>query len=65
LASYPAAAVYGALYERDQTTGIAAARLGRALDRARLQRLGIDIDCLPLADRRSRALIGDRRSRLW
>ncbi len=48
--SYPAAAVYGALYERDQTTGIAAARLGARLIAHDLQRLGIDIDCLPLAD---------------
>jgi beta-N-acetylhexosaminidase len=48
--SYPAAAVYGALFERDQTTGIAAARLGARLIAHDLQRLGIDIDCLPLAD---------------
>jgi beta-N-acetylhexosaminidase len=48
--SYPAAAVYGALYERDQTTGIAAARLGARLIAHDLQRLGIDIDCLPVAD---------------
>jgi len=48
--SYPAAAVYGALYERDQTAGIAAARLGARLIAHDLQRLGIDIDCLPVAD---------------
>jgi beta-N-acetylhexosaminidase len=48
--SYPAAAVYGALYERDQTTGIAAARLGARLIAHDLQRLGIDIDCLPVVD---------------
>ncbi len=48
--SYPAAAVYGALYERDQTTGIAAARLGARLIAHDLQRLGIDVDCLPVAD---------------
>ena len=48
--SYPAAAVYGALYERDQTAGIAAAQLGARLIAHDLQRLGIDIDCLPVAD---------------
>jgi beta-N-acetylhexosaminidase len=48
--SYPAAAVYGALYERDQTTGIAAARLGARLIAHDLERLGIDIDCLPVGD---------------
>ena len=48
--SYPAAAVYGTLYERDQTTGLAAARLGARLIAHDLERLGIDIDCLPVAD---------------
>ena len=48
--SYPAAAVYGTLYERDQATGLAAARLGARLIAHDLERLGIDIDCLPVAD---------------
>jgi beta-N-acetylhexosaminidase len=48
--SYPAAAVYGALYERDQESGLAAARLGARLIAQDLQCLGIDIDCLPVAD---------------
>jgi len=48
--SYPAAAVYGTLYEREQTTGLAAARLGARLIAHDLERLGIDIDCLPVAD---------------
>jgi beta-N-acetylhexosaminidase len=48
--SYPAAAVYGSLYEHDHTAGISAARLGARLIAHDLQRLGIDIDCLPVAD---------------
>jgi beta-N-acetylhexosaminidase len=48
--SYPAAAVYGALYERDQAAGITATWLGARLIAHDLQQLGIDIDCLPVAD---------------
>jgi beta-N-acetylhexosaminidase len=48
--SYPAAAVYGALYERDRTAGLTAARLGARLIAHDLRRLGIDVDCLPVAD---------------
>src|SRR5262249_6328135 len=48
--SYPAAAVYGALSERDRTAGIMAARLGARLIAHDLLRIGIDIDCLPVAD---------------
>ena len=48
--SYPAAAVYGTLYERDRAAGIAAARLGARLIAHDLEHLGIDIDCLPVAD---------------
>jgi beta-N-acetylhexosaminidase len=48
--SYPPAAVYGWLYDRDRAAGLAAARLGARLIAADLQRLGIDVDCLPLAD---------------
>src|SRR5262245_33507947 len=48
--SYPAAAIYGALYERDRTAGIAAAQLGARLIACDLQHLGIDVDCLPVAD---------------
>src|SRR5438094_4137651 len=48
--SYPAAAVYGGLYEHDQAAGINAACLGARLIALDLQRLGIDIDCLPVAD---------------
>src|SRR4029453_18397222 len=48
--SYPPAAVYGWLYDRDRAVGLAAARLGARLIAADLQRLGIDVDCLPPAD---------------
>src|SRR5436853_6897037 len=48
--SYPAAAVYGTLYEHDQAAGINAACLGARLIARDLKRLGIDIDCHPVAD---------------
>jgi beta-N-acetylhexosaminidase len=48
--NYPAASVYGTLYERDRVAGIAAARLGARLIACDLEHLGIDIDCLPVAD---------------
>src|SRR5262245_25560710 len=48
--SYPAAAVYGRLYDLDQTVGLAAARLGAKLIADDLRRVGIDVDCLPVAD---------------
>jgi beta-N-acetylhexosaminidase len=48
--SYPAAAVYGRLYSRDRSEGLAAARLGARLIADDLYRLGIDVDCLPVAD---------------
>jgi beta-N-acetylhexosaminidase len=47
---YPPGAAYGALYERDRDTGLAAARLGARLIAADLAPLGIDVDCLPIAD---------------
>jgi beta-N-acetylhexosaminidase len=47
---YPAGAVYGALYRDDAATGLKAAWLGARLIAADLQALGIDVDCLPLAD---------------
>src|SRR5579864_9554514 len=47
---YPPGAAYGALYDRDQDTGLAAARLGARLIAADLTALGIDVDCLPIAD---------------
>src|ERR1700722_8226279 len=47
---YPAGADYGKLYDRDRAAGLAAARLGARLIAGDLLPLGIDVDCLPLAD---------------
>jgi beta-N-acetylhexosaminidase len=49
-AAYPPGAAYGALYDRDRDGGLAAARLGARLIAADLAALGIDVDCLPIAD---------------
>jgi beta-N-acetylhexosaminidase len=60
---YPPAGIYGALYERDRAAGLAAARLGARLIAADLADVGIDIDCMPLADvpvAGADAVIGDR-----
>jgi beta-N-acetylhexosaminidase len=48
--AYPPGARYGALYDRDPASGLAAARLAGHLIAADLRPLGIDVDCLPLAD---------------
>ena len=48
--AYPPGAVYGALYDLDRKRGIAAARLGARLIASDLAMLGIDVDCLPIAD---------------
>src|ERR1700685_1026851 len=61
--SYPPGAAYGALYDQERETGLAAARLGARLIASDLADLGIDVDCLPLADvpvPGSDAVIGDR-----
>ena len=61
--AYPAGAVYRRLYESDHATGLAAARLGGRLIAGDLRELGIDVDCLPLADvpvAGADAVIGDR-----
>jgi beta-N-acetylhexosaminidase len=61
--SYPPGAAYGALYDRDRATGVAAARLGARLIAADLAQLGIDIDCAPIADvpvAKADPIIGDR-----
>jgi beta-N-acetylhexosaminidase len=61
--SYPPGAAYGAIYDRDREAGLAAARLGARLIAADLALLGIDVDCLPLADVQSAGVspaIGDR-----
>ena len=60
---YPAGAAYGALHDRDPATGLTAARLGGRLIAADLIALGIDVDCLPLADVPAAGadpIIGDR-----
>jgi beta-N-acetylhexosaminidase len=48
--SYPPGAAYGRLYDRDRACGLAAARLGGRLIAADLAGVGIDVDCLPIAD---------------
>src|SRR5260221_4118408 len=47
---YPPGARYGALYDREPASGIAAARLAGHLLAADLRSLGIDVNCLPIAD---------------
>ena len=61
--AYPPGARYGALYDREVAAGLAAARLAGHLIAADLRPLGIDVDCLPLADvpvPGSDNIIGDR-----
>jgi beta-N-acetylhexosaminidase len=48
--AYPPGAAYGAIYAKDKAKGLAAAKLGARLIAADLQELGINVDCLPLAD---------------
>ena len=48
--AYPAGARYGQLYDQEPAAGIAAARLAGHLIAADLRPLGIDVDCLPIAD---------------
>lgn len=48
--TYPPGARYGELYDRYPETGLAAARMAGHLIAADLAAVGIDIDCLPIAD---------------
>jgi beta-N-acetylhexosaminidase len=48
--AYPPGARYGAIYDRDRASGLAAARLAGHLIAADLAAVGIDVDCLPIAD---------------
>jgi beta-N-acetylhexosaminidase len=48
--AYPPGARYGTLYDQDVSRGLSVARLGGHLIAADLGVLGIDVDCLPLAD---------------
>lgn len=60
---YPPGATYGTIYDSDTDKGLAAARLGARLIAADLAALGIDVDCLPVADvpvAGANAVIGDR-----
>ena len=61
--SYPPGAAYGHLYDRDAGAGIKAAYFGARLIAADLAAVGIDVDCLPLADVPASGadpIIGDR-----
>lgn len=61
--AYPAGAVFGRLYDIDPALGLTAARLSARLIADDLSRLGISVDCLPLADvpvAGADAVIGDR-----
>ena len=61
--AYPPAALYGALFDRDREAGLTAARLGARLIAADLADVGVDVDCMPLADvpvAGADAIIGDR-----
>jgi beta-N-acetylhexosaminidase len=61
--NYPPGAAYGALYDRDRDSGLAAAKLGATLIAADLNAAGIDVDCAPIADvpvAGADPIIGDR-----
>src|SRR5215208_4168478 len=61
--SYPPGAAYGRLYDCDPAAGLEAARLGARLIASDLVALGIDVDCLPVADvpvAGANSVIGDR-----
>src|SRR5882724_8640260 len=48
--SYPAGAQYGRIWERDPASALEAARMGALLIASDLLAVGIDVDCMPLAD---------------
>src|SRR5215510_3941313 len=61
--AYPPGAAYGRLYERDPAAGVEAAWNGARLIGQDLAAVGIDVDCLPVADvpvAGANAVIGDR-----
>jgi beta-N-acetylhexosaminidase len=61
--AYPAGAAYGRIYDRDPALGRKAAYLGACLIAADLVAVGIDVDCLPIADvpvAGANSVIGDR-----
>src|SRR2546430_1644579 len=60
---YPPGAAYGRLYDSDAAQGLRAAYLGARLIAADLAAVGIDVDCLPVADVPASGadpIIGDR-----
>jgi beta-N-acetylhexosaminidase len=60
---YPPGALFATLYDIDPALGLTAARLSARLIAADLDELGINVDCLPLADvpvPGADAVIGDR-----
>jgi beta-N-acetylhexosaminidase len=61
--AYPAGAAYGRIYDRDPALGRKAAYQGARLIAADLIAVGIDVDCLPIADvpvPGANSVIGDR-----
>jgi beta-N-acetylhexosaminidase len=61
--AYPPGAAYGRVYDRDAGAGMRAAHLGARLMAADLVAVGIDVDCLPIADvpvAGANSVIGDR-----
>jgi beta-N-acetylhexosaminidase len=61
--TYPPGAAYGRLYDRNAAEGIRAAYLGARLIAADLAAVGVDVDCLPIADvpvAGADSVIGDR-----
>src|SRR5690606_23679580 len=60
---FPPAALFGEIYAADRARGLNAARLGAQLIAAELADLGINVNCLPVADLRleeGHGIIGDR-----
>ena len=61
--AYPPGAVYGRLFDRNAAAGTRAAWLGARLIASDLAAVGVDVDCLPLADvpvEGADAIIGNR-----
>jgi beta-N-acetylhexosaminidase len=61
--TYPPGAAYGRVYDRNAADGIRAAYLGARLIAADLAAVGVDVDCLPIADvpvAGADSVIGDR-----
>ena len=61
--TFPAAGVYGALYDQNPDLGLEASRLGHLLLASELVEIGIHADCSPVADVRTEGahdIVGDR-----